>query len=370
MTRLKTVAYYLGQFHPIAENNDFWGEGFSEWHNVARARPLFPGHQQPRLPGRLGFYDLRCDDTLIEQQQFARQIGVDAFCYWHYWMGGRRLLHRPLDRMLELPDQGIDFMLGWANESWTGAWHGLTNQVIVEQTYGSEELEAHARLLASYLRSDRYLDTPLGKPFLIYKPLKVPDPRSYFGELRHRVRKEAGVELYLIGTWGPGLNERFTSCSELGLDAAVVNNVGKYYRDKRRQAVHAAVSVLKRKLRLGPEIRPYLDTLNTLERGVHDISGTAHASVVTGWDNTPRSGRRGLVLRGYSKDSFARAVRSAVKMEQNNDPALLFVKSWNEWAEGNTLEPGFKETWSAGEVLAAELKSTYSPVASVELRNV
>ncbi len=369
MSTLKTVAYYLGQFHPVEENNRFWGEGFSEWHNVARARPLFPGHQQPRLPGRLGFYDLRCDDTLIEQQLLARQIGVDAFCYWHYWMSGQRLLHRPLDRMLELPDQGLKFMLGWANESWTGAWHGLTDQVIVEQTYGRDELEAHAKLLASYLRNDRYLDTPRGKPFLIYKPLKVPDPRAYFGELRDRVRGEAGVDLYLIGTWGPGRSERFSSCSELGLDAAVVNNVGKYYRDKRRQAVYAALSAVKRKLYLGPEIRPYLDTLETLERGAQDIAGTAHATVVAGWDNTPRSGRRGLVLRGYTRQSFARAIRNAVQMEQNNAPALLFVKSWNEWAEGNTLEPSFKETWSAGEVLAAELMGASCTVESQDPHN-
>lgn len=355
MSEIKSVAFYLGQFHPIAENNRFWGDGFSEWHNVARARPLFPGHVQPRLPGRLGFYDLRCDSTLIAQQELAQQIGIDAFCHWHYWMGGHRLLHRPLDRMLELPNQGTKFMLGWANESWTGAWHGLTNQVIVEQSYGREELAAHARLLARYMNNDRYLETPRGKPFLIYKPLKIPEPLQYLCELRERVRQEAGFEIYIIGTWGPGRSERFSSPEKLGLDAAVINNVGKYYRDVRRQTIYTALSVARRKLRIGPEIRSYADTLEVMERGARDVAGTTHATVVTGWDNTPRSGRQGLVLRGYSPETFAKSIRKAVAMERNNDPAILFVKSWNEWAEGNTLEPGFKEEWSAAEVFAKEI---------------
>jgi len=362
---INTIAYYLGQYHPIPENDQFWGEGFSEWHNVARARPLFPGHKQPRIPGRLGFYDLRTDDTLIAQQKFAREIGVNCFCHWHYWMGGHRMLHRPLDRMLELPDQGVKFMLGWANESWTGAWHGLNDEIIVEQSYGQAELAGHARLLARYMRNDRYLSTPRGRPFLIYKPRKLIDPVSYLGELRDRVRSEAGVELYLIGTWGPGRSERFESPKDLGLDAAVINNVGKYYPSVRSQSFYAAKSAVLKRLSIGPELRPYTDTLKTLELGRHDVNGAAHSTIVTDWDNTPRSGRRGLVLRGYSPENFALAIRLAVQLEQTNDPALLFIKSWNEWAEGNTLEPGFNEQWSAADVFAAEIgRGSNQPKAS------
>lgn len=355
MSELNTVAYYLGQFHPTDENNRFWGEGFTEWHNVAKARPLFPGHEQPRLPGRLGFYDLRCDSTLIDQQQFAAEIGVNCFCHWHYWMGGHRMLHDPLDRMLELPDQGVKFMLGWANESWTGAWHGLENEVIVEQTYGREELHAHAQLLAKYMSSDRYLSTSRGKPFLIYKPRKLPDPKSYLSELRERVESELGESTYLIGTWGPGRSERFTSPQELGLDAAVINNVGRYHRKDARQALYASLSGGAKKLHIGPEVRSYRETVETLRLGLEDVQGPAHSTVVTGWDNTPRSGRRGLVLRDYTADSFAEAIRFAVEAEERQNPGLLFIKSWNEWAEGNTLEPYFKETWSAGEVFQKAL---------------
>lgn len=265
------------------------------------------------------------------------------------------MLHRPLDRMLELPYEGVKFMLGWANESWTGAWHGLDNEVIVEQTYGREELAAHAKLLGEYMASDRYLTTPQGKPFLIYKPRKLPDPVSYLGELRERVRRETGEEIYLIGTWGPGLSERFSKPSELGLDAAVINNVGKYYRDERLQMIYAAVSVLTKKLGIGPELRRYVDTLATLERGNQDVCGRTHSTIVTGWDNTPRSGRRGLVLRGYSPETFAQAVKNGIMRESSNDPALLFIKSWNEWAEGNTLEPSFIEEWSAADIFSKEI---------------
>lgn len=349
------IAYYLGQFHPLDENNQFWGEGFTEWHNVAKARPLYPGHVQPILPGRLGFYDLRCDETILEQCDYAKTIGVTAFCHWHYWFAGKRVLHSPLDRMITLPDNGVKVMLGWANESWTGIWHGLSKQVIFQQTYNRDELREHAKLIASYINSDRYLKVGNKSPFLIYKPRLIPDAKNYLDELREEVKKQGGGDLYIIGSWGPGRLEQINKPSDYGLDAVVANNVGRYFNSRISQAAYLTAWKLAKKMGLGPEIRSYKSTLDTLRAAYRVVDGVAHATVVTGWDNTPRSSRRGLVLTGYNKDNFREAISTAIRLEERNATKLLFVKSWNEWAEGNTIEPKFKESWSAGDVLANAL---------------
>lgn len=349
------IAYYLGQFHPLDENNKFWGDGFTEWHNVAKARPLYPGHVQPVLPGRLGFYDLRCDESILEQLDYANEIGIGAFCYWHYWFSGKRVLHRPLDRMIALPDRGVKVMLGWANESWTGIWHGLSNKVIFQQTYNREELQAHAKLITSYINSDRYLKIDNVSPFLIYKPRLIPDAKDYLDELREYVRKLGGGDLYIIGTWGPGRTEQINKPSNFGLDAVVANNVGRYHESRIAQAAYQGAWMVAKKIGLGPERRSYTSTIDTLKAANRVVDGIVHSTVVTGWDNTPRSGRRGLVLTGYNQVSFRESIEAAFSFEERNARKLLFVKSWNEWAEGNTLEPVFKEAWSAGQVLTAAL---------------
>jgi hypothetical protein len=359
MNLLKCIAYYLGQFHPTAENDSFWGEGFTEWHNVAKARPMFPGHTQPCLPGRLGFYDLRCDDTLVQQMNYARQIGVDAFCHWHYWFGGRRLLHAPLDRMLRL-DPSFKFILGWANESWTGVWHGETSRLLIEQTYGKKELQGHAELLARYIDTGSYLECDGVHPFVIYKPRLIPDPVDYLGMLQEEVLRLCGARLYLVGNWSPGRSGEVSAPKQLGLDSVVVTPVAAYFRNSLVQNAYSATWQALRRLGIGPEIRSYENTIKTQADAIKSIDGVAHASIVTGWDNTPRSGRRGLVLKDFDQYRFASAARAAIAHERCNERPLLFVKSWNEWAEGNVLEPRFKETWSVGEVLRTALNDAGS----------
>lgn len=350
------VAYYLGQYHPIPENDRFWGEGFTEWHNVARARPLFPGHRQPKIPGRLGFYDLRSKEALAAQIDYAWEVGITAFCYWHYWFAGKRLLYRPLDDMLKLDRPNFRFMLGWANESWSGVWHGAASKVLIEQRYDAKELADHAVLLASYIENGRYLEIEGKFPLLIYKPRQIPNPAEYLGELRDQVARRSGAKLHLIGDWSPGRNSEFSDPAVHGLDAAVVTPVGAYFRSP---LLSTSYRFLRRKLAqigIGPEIRSYRNMTSTLQRAMRTISGVSHATVVTGWDNTPRSGRRGLVLSGYDEASFRQATRSALAIEENNRTPILFVKSWNEWAEGNTAEPIFHEQWSVGSTLREILR--------------
>lgn len=355
-SKVTCVAYYLGQFHPIPENDSFWGEGFTEWHNVARARALFPGHAQPKLPGRFGFYDLRCTETLDAQIDYASEIGITAFCFWHYWFAGKRLLHRPLDEMLKLDRPDFRFLLGWANESWSGIWHGAASHVFVEQRYDAHELAEHADLLSKYIESGRYLEINGRFPFVIYKPRQIPNAAEYLGQLREHVSRRTGASLYLIGNWSPGRNFEFSDPTAYGLDAAVVTPIAAYFRSP---MLSVGYRLLWRKLGqvgFGPEIRNYNSVVSTLRRGMRSITGVSHATIVSGWDNTPRSGRRGLVLSHFNESSFKRAANSALALECKNPTPILFLKSWNEWAEGNTAEPIFHEQWSVGSTLREILR--------------
>src|SRR5262249_41646184 len=155
---MRVIAFYLPQFHPIPENDAWWGPGFTEWTNVSLARPLFRGHYQPRVPGELGFYDLRMPETRAAQAALARAHGIEAFCYWHYWFAGKQLLERPFEEVLASHEPDFPFCLAWANESWTGIWHGAPHRMLVQQTYpGLADHEAHFRVWLRAFEDARYV---------------------------------------------------------------------------------------------------------------------------------------------------------------------------------------------------------------------
>ena len=178
--KARLIAHYLPQFHPIPENDEWWGPGFTEWTNVTKARPLFPGHYQPRLPADLGFYDLRVPEVRERQAQLAREAGIEAFCYWHYWFAGRRILERPFNDVLKSGKPDFPFCLAWANESWQGHWHGCERRTLIEQTYpGESDYDAHFQALLPAFRDRSYLrieDRPL---FVVYRPALIPNPGDF-----------------------------------------------------------------------------------------------------------------------------------------------------------------------------------------------
>ena len=173
---LRLIAFYLPQYHPIPENDEWWGKGFTDWRNVARAKPLFRGHPQPHLPGELGCYDLRDSRARAAQAALAREHGISGFCYYHYWFSGKRLLERPFQEVLSSRKPDFPFCLCWANENWTRAWDGRNQEIIVEQTYSHEDDRAHIRTLVPAFRDDRYIRIH-GKPlFLVYRAEDLPEP--------------------------------------------------------------------------------------------------------------------------------------------------------------------------------------------------
>lgn len=340
----KVIAFYLPQFHPIAENSEWWGFGFTEWHNVARARPLFRGHRQPILPGELGFYDLRLAETRENQAALARDHGIHGFCYWHYWFAGRRLLERPAAEMLALGKPDLPFCLGWANETWTGIWHGSPRSVLVEQSYPEGDADAHYAELRRYFHDPRYIRDE-GRPlFYIYKPKQI--PQGYVDRLRNLARADGFPDLFVLGTWQPNPAGRFDSAIELGLDAAIVTNISG--RDS-HSSVHLIDAAVRKLLAFlpgepGPQRIPFKQAMKVMLPELERFGFPAYNTVIPNWDNTPRSGRRGLVLEGSTPASFEILIREAVaklsaRPASHDGGPYIFLKSWNEWAEGNYIEP-------------------------------
>src|SRR5439155_14140664 len=193
------IAFYLPQFHPIPENDRWWGPGFTEWTNVARATPLFPGHYQPRLPADLGFYDLRIPEVRVAQADLARAHGVEAFCYWHYWFAGKRLLERPFTEVLESGEPDFPFCLAWANQSWSGIWHGAPDRVLMEQTYpGRRDHEDHFRVLVEAFADPRYVTVDGAPVFVVYAPRELPEPRRVTDVWRELAAKAGFPALHLV----------------------------------------------------------------------------------------------------------------------------------------------------------------------------
>ena len=330
---MDVLALYLPQFHPIPENDDWWGRGFTEWTNVARARPLFRGHVQPHLPADLGFYDLRVPEARQAQAELAARHGVTGFCYWHYWFGGRRLLQRPLEEVLATGAPDFPFCVAWANQTWSGIWHGSPGTVLVEQTYpGPDDDAEHFAYLRPAFEDPRYI-TLAGRPVLfVYQPGDLPEP-ARFVERWQKMAHDAGLGgLYLVASLG---ESEYRTPVEDGFDASVS------YRFPFVRTVGARIyeHLLAAGLSRGPRRYPYPDTL--VEAPPPPGGGRHFPSVYPNWDNTPRLGRRGMVATGATPERFGAQVRRALELAAANPPGeqVVVIKSWNEWAEGNYLEP-------------------------------
>lgn len=351
----RAVALYLPQFHPIPENDSWWGAGFTEWTNVTKARPLFRGHVQPHLPADLGFYDLRVPETREAQAELARAAGIEAFCYWHYWFGGaRRLLDRPFREVLSSGTPTLKFCLGWANESWTGVWHGAAKRVLMEQVYpGKDDFRAHFDSLLEAFRDPRYLRVNDRPVFHVYRPGALPNAAE-FVDLWQGWAQRAGLGgLYLVAGSGAG----YSRSRQDGFDGAVYQRLPFVQRPLGDLLTRVRHKVLRQ-----PVVYPYATEPLAWPR---EWAADSHMQpcIVPNWDNTPRSGRRGVVLTGATPEKFRVHVRDAVARVQDRpaEERLVWVKSWNEWAEGNYLEPDreFGHAWI--DVLGEELRGSRPP---------
>lgn len=347
----RILAFYLPQFHPIPENDKWWGPGFTEWTNVKRATAWFEGHDQPRVPTTLGYYDLRAVDRHYAQAEIARVNGIAGFCYYTYWFGGRRLLEQPLDVVAANPDLAMPYAICWANEPWTRRWDGSEDQVLVAQRHSPKTDANFINDIQGHLADPRYVRVG-GKPLLlVYRASIMVDPLRTTDRMRERALELGLGEICMaavqsFGQWDP---------IGYGFDAAVEFPPHGPQGSRRAKRIPAQPRGGFR-----GTLRDYEDVVSdSLSRPVP--AHTWFRGVMPGWDNTPRRGSRATIYLGASPESFERWLAHVLRFTyvfRSCSERLVFVNAWNEWGEGAYLEPDQSNGDSYLRAIAAALGST------------
>ena len=354
--KARVIAFYLPQYHPIPENDEWWGKGFTEWTNVGKAKPLFKGHYQPRVPADLGYYDLRLPIVREQQAEMAREVGIEGFCYWHYWFGnGKTLLSEIFDEVLSSGKPDFPFCLGWANHDWTRrTWNSAValerrNTDLMLQTYpGDEDYIAHFYNVLPAFKDKRYI-TIEGRPvFLIYAPLDIPNFEN-FKTLWNDLAKANGLKniffiLHIQGRRaikgdvfkldGDGFNiDHFTQAE------AKVGGFNRYrIRERLKRIIPRYVPI--KKYDYGDIISHWFTE--------NENSENYFPMIFPNFDRSPRAGVRAQIYINSTPELFKIHVKESLKLVENrrNDYKMVFLKSWNEWGEGNYMEPDL--TWGHG----------------------
>lgn len=348
----KILCFYLPQFHPIAENNEWWGPGFTEWTHVAATKPRFAGHYQPQIPADLGFYDLRLEQTRIQQAELARRYGIYGFCYHHYWFNGKRLLSTPLDEMLASGQPDFPFCLCWANENWTRAWDGLDREVLIGQKYSTEDHLEHIRWLSESVFSDgRYIRIDDKPVLVIYRPDIIPGIANVISIWQDYARSHGFKGLYLCGVKS-GLvslsDEQIIGC---GFDAIVdfqpnrdnfspPRGLRSFVYLKARRYLPTA---LYQKIKLSVSANNIVNYQRMVEGLINRPWPTQYRKfpcAFPSWDNSARR-KTATIIQNDFPEVYRRFLKDCIsKVKQYRDEEqIVFINAWNEWAEGCHLEP-------------------------------
>ena len=344
MPDIRYLAINLPQFHPIPENNLWWGEGFTEWTNVARAHPLFRGHYQPHIPADLGFYDLRLAESRQAQAALAGRYGIDGFCYYHYWFHGRRLLERPFNEILDSEQPDFPFCLFWANETWEGRWHGVTTgkKTLVKQEYSNQDDLDHIRWLAPAMADPRYIRVENRPLFLIYRPLDLPDCARTLDTWRNEMARMGLPDPFFMASNSHAHTENLLG---YGFDGVLqfLPQLSVLDCFEPRDWKHRAKRLIAN-LKLGitaSDLHVY-DYEESVRKMLLKSDWPVFQSLFPSWDNSARSGRSGVILKNSSPEKFQRLlweISQQTIAQQPEGHRLVFLNAWNEWAEGNHLEP-------------------------------
>lgn len=376
LNKLRPIAIHLPQFHPFPENDEWWGKGFTEWTNVTKAKPLYEGHDQPQLPTDLGFYDLRLAECRLKQEKLAKEYGIYGFCYYHYWFNGKLLMEKPLEEKLKNPKEDFPFMLCWANENWTRVWDGGDQNILMQQDYSDmEDHIAHINYLIPFFKDERYIKIDGKAVFAVYRTSLIPD----FDKVAELWRKEVakhGIELYItrFESFGEKGQEFITKNIDASIEFQPHSGIKtlKEIKDKNNSLEkqnfkslrdEISVSTIKqsfshwtKKLKLKStesipqldgKLVEYIDFVNT-DIEYHKNEKPDHKffrCVCPGFDNSARKAKNYFILKNTSPKIFKYWLEEKVKLftpfsEEEN---LFFINAWNEWAEGNYLEPS--KTW-------------------------
>lgn len=345
--QLSIIAFYLPQFHPTKNNDKWWGAGFTEWTNVGRAKPLFKGHDQPKVPADLGYYDLRIPEVREKQAQLAREAGIGGFCYYHYWFDEHHQeLDLPFNEVLHSGKPDFPFCLCWANESWHKKfWNpdgSFAKETLAEQKYeDARASEVHFYSLLAAFKDERYIKVD-GKPlFMIYKPLDFKNIDSFILQWNTLARQNGFEGIHFVGhSYEPSDVDTIIG---LGFDRVCMTRTWEPYRHKfNHNTIRGFVSRMIKRLLSIPFVIKYDESVKYLI-GPESSREDVYPVIVPNWDHTPRSKKGGFVFHNSTPDKFkehASDVISKVVTKKSNK--IIFLKSWNEWGEGNYMEPDLK----------------------------
>ncbi|MFS0490492.1 glycoside hydrolase family 99-like domain-containing protein [Leadbetterella byssophila] len=338
--KIRALAVVLPQFHPFPENDEWWGKGFTEWTNTVKARPRYKGHYQPQLPADLGFYDMRLLQTLCDQANLAKEYGLYGFCYYHYWFNGKMLMERPLQEILKSDRPDFPFMLAWANENWSRRWDGKDKEVLIEQKYSLEDHRQHATYLCQKVFSDpRYIKIG-GKPFfLFYNTHIIPELPEAVKIWREVARENGFDDLYLGGIITS--SEFEVNAQEVGLDLVI-----DWQPDwSHLKIIPGLIQRIKNKLGWGQTYRK-IDYAEVVQRMKSKPSFTQKhfKALVPGWDNSARRKNDAFIMHDATPELYEDWLDHTCKTTTiySEEENFLFINAWNEWAEGNHLEPDKK----------------------------
>ena len=366
--KARVIAFYLPQFHPIPENDKWWGKGFTEWTNVAKAKPLFKDHYQPRIPADLGFYDLRVPEVREQQAQMAQEAGIEGFCYWHYWFShDHKLLERPFQEVLSSGKPDFPFCLGWANHSWTNkSWEAGTRQqkemTLMQMVYNEDEYIKHFYDVLPALKDKRYITVDNKPLFLVWSPTDIPSANTFI-QLWQQLAKENGLNgIHFVGIQQSIINDHirlkdllfkripnqaaniYQHILELGFDA--INSRGYNRADLCCRTlwdiIYRAITI--RLFKYYPISKCDQRQINQHLYSQEDTQEYVYPTIIPNWDRSPRSGKKARIYTNSTPEVFAEQVDMALNLIKNKkeEHKILFLMSWNEWAEGNYMEPDLK----------------------------
>jgi len=347
--KARIIAFYLPQFHPIPENDEWWGKGFTEWTNVGKAKPLFRGHYQPRVPADLGYYDLRLPEIREAQAKMAIEAGVEGFMYWHYWFGnGKRLMADIFDDVLKSGKPDFPFCLGWANHSWYAKdWNAngiKKDKLLVEQTYfGESDYRAHFEIVLEAFKDSRYIKVGNKPVFLIFDVVNFPFELISFWD---KWAKESDFKdgIYFVANVNKNQIKSKQFILEKGFSAITYQKMSNLYLQKGKidKALFRIKGFLNKIIFNKPiftmdykKSYPYFVGEDEKEEDIIPF-------MIPNWDHTPRSGLNGTLLNNSSPELFKLHAKQILDCVENKNNKLVFLKSWNEWAEGNYMEPDLK----------------------------
>lgn len=341
---IRPIAIYLPQFYPIPENDKWWGKGFTEWTNVTKAKPLFSGHYQPHLPSDLGFYDLRLHETMVQQVELAKSYGINGFMFYHYWFSGKRILERPVNQWLEKKTPNFPFCICWANENWTRRWDGMDQEILMIQKYSEEDDRLHFKELVKYFADDRYIKID-GKPlFAVYRTQSFPDIKKTASIWREEALKHGlkGIYLAKMESWANKTNPE-----DIGFDAAIDFQPDFSTLPDRIFGSFWQRLLNKFNIRENPfqlnrvyDYGSYIEKVKSITKPDYKL----FPGLTPMWDNSARRKKDAIIFRGSTPELFGewcKYVKHNFK-PYSEEENFIFINAWNEWAEGNHLEPCMK----------------------------